>query len=183
MVWIIYVIGLINIMEKLFSKSGYVKALNQIILIKDDRQILNPTEDMVKADGWVEYELSKQDLLKDFKTDKVMEIEAYDASSNVNVFYVQGQSIWLDKATRSGLKLRFEAEQQAGLLETALWYNGMQFPIPVELGIQILLAVELYASACYDNTQKHIAAVNALTSAEEIEAYDYTTGYPEKLNF
>lgn len=171
---------------KIFKKAGYLKPLNQITIIKDDMQIVNPTIEMVIEDGWVEYEVPEQiieDELAIAKSNKLSQIAQYDESSAVNEFYVQGYGIWLDKATRAGLKLRFEAEQQADITETALWYNGLQFPIPVDLGIQILLAVELYASACYDNTQKHMAAVNALTSVEEIEAYDYTTGYPEKLNF
>lgn len=170
-------------MKKLFSKFGQIKPLGQIVLIKDDMQILNPTEEMVLEDGWVEYIVQEKSNLQITQENKLVEIEAYDASSSVNEFYVQGYPIWLDKATRAGLKLRFEAELQSGITETALWYNGIQFPIPVELGIQILLAVELYASACYDNTQKHIANVQALTTVEEVETYDYTTGYPEKLSF
>jgi hypothetical protein len=171
---------------KLFIKAGYIKPLNKIVIIKDDMQTLNPTEEMVIEDGWVEYktpEPTDSEKLEMAKVSKIAEIADYDTSSAVNEFYVQGYPIWLDKATRSGLKLRFEAELQSGITETALWYNGVQFPIPVELGIQILLAVELYASACYDNTQKHMANVQALTTVEEVEAYDYTTGYPEKLSF
>ena len=171
---------------KIFQKDNQIKSLNRIVIIKDDMQILNPTEEMVLEDGWVEFkapEPTAEELLVSAKKDKIREIEDYDASSIVNEFSVQGYLIWLDKATRAGLKLRFEAELQSGITETTLWYNGVQFPIPVELGIQILLAVELYASACYDNTQKHIANVQALTTVEEVEAYDYTTEYPEKLSF
>lgn len=171
---------------KLFILNGKIKPLNKIILIKDDMQIVNPTEEMVLEAGWIEYKVPEPtdaEKLEQAKAMKILEITEYDASSAVNEFSVQGYPIWLDKATRAGLKLRFEAELQSGITETALWYNGVQFPIPVELGIQILLAVELYASACYDNTQKHMANVQALTTMEEIEAYDFTIGYPEKLQF
>jgi hypothetical protein len=47
----------------------------------------------------------------------------------------------------------------------------------------MLNAIELYASACYDNTQSHIAAIKDLKTVEEIDAYDYRVGYPEKLHF
>jgi hypothetical protein len=104
-------------------------------------------------------------------------------SEDVNQFYVQNIPLWLDKATRAGLLLRFQAEQAQGITDTALWYNGQQFPLKVEQAIQMLFAIELYASACYDNTQRHLAAIQALQTIEEIEAYDYTTGYPEKLRF
>jgi hypothetical protein len=51
------------------------------------------------------------------------------------------------------------------------------------MAMQMLMAIELYASQCYDNTQRHLAAVDALESKEEIDAYDYRVGYPEKLEF
>jgi hypothetical protein len=47
----------------------------------------------------------------------------------------------------------------------------------------MLFAIEVYASSCYDMTQYHLAQVNELEDINEIENYDYTTGYPEKLNF
>ena len=47
----------------------------------------------------------------------------------------------------------------------------------------MLYALEVYASACYDRTQAHLAAIDALETIEEIESYDYRVGYPEKLKF
>ena len=47
----------------------------------------------------------------------------------------------------------------------------------------MLLAIELYASACYDNTQAHVANVKSLENIEDVQNYDYRVGYPEKLRF
>lgn len=110
-------------------------------------------------------------------------ILTHDSSSVVNSFYIQGIEMWLDKATRAGLKLRFEAEIAMGQEKTVLWYNNTQFPLNVNDAIQMLYAIEIYASACYDNTQYHLSEVNKLETIEEIDAYDYTSGYPEKLQF
>ena len=49
--------------------------------------------------------------------------------------------------------------------------------------MQLLYAIEIYASKCYDQTQYHIAEVMKLDSLEEIKEYDYTVGYPEILQF
>jgi hypothetical protein len=46
----------------------------------------------------------------------------------------------------------------------------------------MLNALEVYAAEALNVTESHKAAVNALTTIEEIEQYDITTGYPEKLN-
>lgn len=113
-------------------------------------------------------------------------ITAYDSSEHVNSFTIGDTQTWIDKATRVGLKLRFEAEKRLGKTVTTLWQNGLQFQLPLigdVTALDMLDSIELYASACYDVTQMHLATVENLANAEEIRAYDYTTGYPEKLQF
>lgn len=163
-----------------------VKPRNKIIVYKNNQQIINPTHDMLLEDGWTEYIISEpteEELFKELKENKIQEILNYDSSSEVNEFYIQTYRLWLDKATRVGLKLRFDAEMAVGQITTVLWNNGIPFELKLVDAIQMLNAIELYASACYDNTQKHVAAINALTTAEEVEVYNYRTGYPAKLRF
>ena len=155
---------------------------------KDGRkmQVFNPTEEMILADGWEVYttpELTEEELLTKEINYKLRDIKHYDSSSSVNEFYISDMPLWLDKATRAGLKLRFDAEIAMGKTDTILWYNSYQFPLSLESAIQMLYALEVYASACYDNTQAHLAVVEKLTTIEEVKNYDYTTGYPEKLRF
>lgn len=40
---------------KLYQKDGRVSSLNNIVLVQDGMQVINPTEEMVLADGWTEY--------------------------------------------------------------------------------------------------------------------------------
>lgn len=40
---------------KIYEKNGEVKNANRIVIITDEFQIINPTEEMILADGWVEY--------------------------------------------------------------------------------------------------------------------------------
>lgn len=112
----------------------------------------------------------------------LLKIEAYDSSDKVNSFSINGYKTWLDKATRVGLKLRFEAEQRMGRTETTLWQNGMSFLLPIEDAMIMLDSLELYASGCYDRTQAHISNANALTDVNEVKEYDYRSGYPEKVD-
>jgi hypothetical protein len=46
----------------------------------------------------------------------------------------------------------------------------------------MLSQLELYALSCFNKTAEHKAMVQSLESVEEVESYDYKTGYPEKLN-
>lgn len=40
---------------KLYTKDGQIKYANRIVVNKDGMQIINPTEEQILADGWVEY--------------------------------------------------------------------------------------------------------------------------------
>ena len=171
---------------KLYTKNGEIKPRNRIIIIKDGMQTLNPSEETLFADGWEEYvipEPTEEEKLQDAKRGMRDVIEVYDSSDEVNGFYMKGVQMWLDKATRAGLMLRFEAERAIGMTETSLWYEGVMYTLSLESAFQMLYALELYASQCYDNTQRHLANINGLETIEEVEAYDYMSGYPQKLNF
>lgn len=173
---------------KTINNNTVIKSQQHIIIYKNGKQIINPSRDLILEDGWEEYNPtvyvpSEKELINIEKERITNEILTFDSSSEVNIFYIQNIPIWLDKATRAGLKLRFEAEQALNKVNTTLWYEGQQFTLPLETAIQILYALEIYASACYDQTQYHLAQINKLENSEDIKNYNYTTGYPEKLSF
>lgn len=160
------------------------KTRQQIIISKDGMSTYNPTEEMILSDGWEEYVyVEPERTIEDYRRDLLFEISHYDESISVNEFFINGMSVWLDKNTRVGLRLRFESELSCGHEETTLWYEGNPFPLKLEDAVNMLYAIEMYASACYDNTQRHISNVKTLGDIEEIKNYDYREGYPEKLNF
>lgn len=172
-------------MNTLYTKDGIVKARNSIVINKNNKQIINPTHEMLVADGWnlhVAQELTEDQMLQKAKDALKQRIVAYGESINVDIFYLNGMPLWLDKGKRNGLNLRFAAEQAKGLTHTTLWEDGTPFNLSIEMGFQLLYALEIYASACFDNTQKHIANAKTLATVDECERYDFTTGYPEKLN-
>lgn len=148
--------------------------------------VFNPTEEMLLEDGWEIYtapELTPEQILANAKRDKKYEINNYDSSSSVNEFYIQDMPVWLDKNTRSGLMLRFNSELAMKKENTTLWYNGISFTLPLNSAIQMLYALEVYASECYDNTQAHLANVDKMETLDSVLEYNYTVGYPDKLHF
>ena len=172
--------------SKTIDGKTVIKPQNRIVVIKGDRQIINPPHDILLEDGWTEYvtpQPTAEQLLNRAKRQRIKEIQDYDASSEVNEFFIGETSVWLDKATRAGLKLRFEAEIAIGKTTTTLWYNGQQFTLDLTTAMQMLYAIEVYASACYDCTQQHLANVAAMTTIEEVEQYEDLPGYPDKLHF
>lgn len=151
-------------------------------------QTFNPTDEMLFADGWEIYipesiTLSAEEEFVQKLHELRREIEWYDSSDNVNIFYIGETKVWLDKSTRAGLMLRFNSELALKKDTTTLWYEGQSFTLPLNTAMQMLYALEVYASECYDNTQLHLANVEKLETLEELKEYDYRVGYPEKLHF
>ena len=132
---------------------------------------------------FVEVASASDDALEVAKQAVSEAILAHDSSAAVNEFTLNDTHMWLDKATRSGLKLRLEAEQSAGKENTTLWYGAKAVTLPVTTAMVMLNRLEIYASECYDVTQGHLAQVAMLDSVEEVLGYDIEAGYPEKLNF
>ena len=119
--------------------------------------------------------------LKQAKVDKIAEIAAYDTSSSVNGFVLNGLLVWLDKATRVGLMNSTTIAKAAGQETTTLWLGGLKLVVDCDKAIQLLSALEMYALECFNVTASHKQAVSELTTIEEVEAYNYKAGYPKML--
>ena len=137
-------------------------------------------EEVQKA--FVEF-TSKIDALKleQAKVDKIAEIAAYDTSDKVNGFILNGQIVWLDKATRVGLMNSTTIERDLGQETTELWLGEHNLIIKCDLAIQLLQQLEVYALKCFNVTATHKKEVNNLSTIEEINSYDITKDYPDKL--
>ena len=111
--------------EKIIDGKQHCKQANKIVIVKDGMQTFNPTEEMLLADGWAihvpeVYEPTEEEIFNREKEYKIEEILRHDSSPEVNCFYIADQEMWLDKATRVGLKLRFEVELEEGDSSTIL---------------------------------------------------------------
>lgn len=115
------------------------------------------------------------------KAQKLAEIVAYDTSGEVNSFLVDGASMWLDKATRVGLMNSTTIAKNLGQEKVTLWLGSTQLTLTCDKAINLLSAIEMYAVQCFDTTARHKAAIGNLTNIEEVEKYDITVGYPERL--
>ena len=115
------------------------------------------------------------------KREILKHIEAYDTSSAVNGFVLNGAVVWLDKATRVGLMNSTTIAKAMGQATTTLWLGDTKLEVGCDMAIQLLSALEMYALECFNVTAAHKKAVAELTDIGEVLSYDYTKGYPEKL--
>lgn len=108
-------------------------------------------------------------------------ITAYDSSSAVNAFLLNGIQVWLDKATRVGLMNSTAIAKNMGQEKTSLWLGSYQLEVDCDKAIQLLSALEMYALECFNVTAAHKKAVSELDNIEAVLTYDYKSGYPGKL--
>lgn len=134
--------------------------------------------DYLRAENKKKYEGK---TLEEAKEILLAEIDAYDKSSAVNGFALNGTVVWLDKATRVGLMNSTSITKAMGQLTTTLWLGESKMEVPCDTAIQLLSALEMYALECFNVTAAHKKAVSELTSIEEVEKYDITVGYPAQL--
>ena len=127
--------------------------------------------------------------LKQAKADKIAEISAYDTSSSVNGFILNGMLIPWSKndpnspnvEKRMGLRQNIADKVALGEKNIAIWLKGMSFTMPCAQAEVLMRSIENYAYECFNVTASHKKAVSELTTIEEVEAYNYKAGYPKML--
>ena len=124
---------------------------------------------------------TEDEVIANLKEQKIDEIIKYDISSNVNVFSLNGHDVWLDRDTRVSIMNSTNIEKSFGKTTTTLWLGSMKVVVNVDKAITLLSGLEMYALECYNKTAEHKNNVSGLTAIDDIVSYDYTKGYPEKL--
>lgn len=110
------------------------------------------------------------------------EIEKHDTSCAVNGFILNGQRVWLDKATRVGLMNSTTIAKAMGQPTTTLWLGDAKLVVECDKAIQLLSALEMYALECFNVTAAHKKAVAGLTTLEAVLGYDFKAGYPQMVS-
>lgn len=125
--------------------------------------------------------------LEQAKLEKIAQIESYDSSNMVNSFDVtvgdQVITTWITPDQRSNYKNSLDSAELLGLEEVHPVFNGIQLTLPTSTAKMALAQIQIYADRCYIVTETHKAEVNALESIDDVDNYDITSGYPEKLTF
>lgn len=142
--------------------------------------------DYLRAENKKKYEGK---TLEEAKELLLAEIDAYDNSSSVNGFILNGMLIPWSKddpdspnvEKRMGLRQNIADKVALGEENIAIWLKGMSFTMPCAQAEVLMRSIENYAYECFNVTASHKQAVSELTTIEEVIAYDYRTGYPKML--
>lgn len=116
-----------------------------------------------------------------WKALRKLQVQGYDNSENVNLFYFDGLALWLDKATRVGLVNSITIEKKAKRSTTCLWFGSHRINVNVDVALEILSNVELYAHECYNITALHVLQIDECDTVEALKAFDIRADYPKIL--
>ena len=115
--------------------------------------------------------------------DTVTQINGYNNSSAVNGFKLGGKTMWLTLEERQAVKIALDAYEHSGETTMTEVWGGTEYTLPLASYKDMLARIEVYALKCQNITEKHLQAVKELTTVEDVCDYDYTTGYPEMIDF
>ena len=120
---------------------------------------------------------------------KIAELVKYDKSSAVENFEIHKDGkkfidYWLKVDLRQSLKSAVQASIKEG---PTYDFDVREYGITLTLSnvkfLEALEVLEVYSYTAYNVTSRHMAAINALTTKEAVESYDFTTGFPQQLVF
>lgn len=125
--------------------------------------------------------------LEQAKQEKIWAIEDYDRSDAVNSFTIvmgdDSVEAWITPDQRANYKNSLDSAELLGLTEVHPVFNGVQLTLPIQLAKMALAKVQIYADRCFIVTETHKAAVEAMETIAEVDDFDITADYPEKLTF
>lgn len=159
-----------------------------------DITIINPSEDVLLENGWVEYvtltpELTPEELLSAAKEDKLKQLKEYDESEEVNDCIIKYQyeefHYWANKSERDALKgaVRDFISLDRETYRLDIRDLGISLNLPCNVLLGMLTRLEAYAADCYNKTTDHEYSIKKLKTIEEVDLYNFRTGYPKKLTF
>lgn len=118
------------------------------------------------------------------KEEKLQQLIEYDDSTEVNSFTINNIiTDWFTPAERANYKNSVDSAKTLGVGTLRIPIDNQLVYINTIKASQMLAAIQLYADQCFLVTQNHMQNINRLETIEQIDNYDFTVGYPNKLNF
>lgn len=121
--------------------------------------------------------------LEDAKNELKHRISLHDHSEEVNSFTVNGLTAWFTPTERANYKQSIEAAKLVNMATLQFFIEDNLLEVGTSEAEEMLALIQLYADKCYIVTRQHNLAVDKLETIEDVDNYDYTVGYPDKLEF
>ena len=100
----------------------------------------------------------------------------------MNELTFNGKKTWLTPEIRSNYALSINAAKARGEENVRFVLAEQEITLGIDTAFKFLAVIQGYADVTFLVTQRHNKVVRGLKSVAEVEAYDYHTLYPGKLN-
>lgn len=129
-------------------------------------------------------EESIENQLSNAKLYKEQAIKIYDKSQSINDFTINNTiHYWFTPEERANYRNSIDAAKLLNKETINLFVGNIPITLSTQLAEIMLAQIQLYADDCWLITKNHILAINQLNNVEDVNNYNYTIGYPQKLNF
>lgn len=159
---------------------------NKWVLLSDEQVAFHEAHPTASVKEVWDMELTPTPVrtLEEAKAIKISNLERYDKSSAVNEFTINNeQTGWFTPEERTDHKMSIDYAKQFSVETLSFFVGDMPMELTPTQAEYMLAQIQFYANKCYNVTKAHRIAIEALETIEEVDDYDYTAGYPPKLNF
>lgn len=111
---------------------------------------------------------------------KLKEITEY---SDVYSFTLGNKEMWIDAQERREILDLVTAYRASKEKEMTKWIDGTEYTFTLVQWTKLARRLDVYANKVENVKNTHKKNISELEDNYEIENYDYTVGYPDKLNF
>lgn len=159
---------------------------NKWVLLSEDQIKFKETNPNASIKEVLNMELivyTKTENVRDLLDVKKEAIYNIYNNEEIKSFTINDITVWFDVEKRSYLKNLIDS---AKLLEQEIisfYVDDLLVNIKVSEAEIMLAKIQLYINDCDIISKQHELNIDKLTTIEEVDSYDYTTGYPEKLHF
>lgn len=124
--------------------------------------------------------------LQGIKDNLIYQINIFSDQGYINYFTYGNLKLKMLYEDRARFKMSLDAYKLLGKQTMTKYFSGYKIDFNLkdyDKLVQMLAALEIYYSECWNVTQQHLQFVNNATSIEQIYNFDITSDYPEQLKF
>ena len=128
----------------------------------------------------------EQKELQGIKDNLIYQINIFSDQGYINYFTYGNLKLKMLYEDRARFKMSLDAYKLLGKQTMTKYFSGYKIDFNLkdyDKLVQMLAALEIYYSECWNVTQQHLQFVNNANSIEQIYNFDITSDYPEQLKF
>ena len=137
---------------KLYTKDGQIKSANRIVVNKDGMQIINPAEEQILADGWVEYVAPEPE-----PEEPRLEPSEYEIEKSVSLMMLpQAKAAFVELDDQEALEVKELADTWYSKINTQvqvgdrLWYDDKLYKVRQAHTVQEIYPPSVDTAALYE---------------------------------